>query len=173
MQLQSKTIRLRLVEEEDAEFILSLRKDTKYNQHLSPVSGGVNEQAEWIRRYKKDEKNKIQYYFIIERTDGIRCGTVRVYDIREGSFSWGSWILNEDKPRFAAVESALLVYSFGFENLNFNKSHFEVRKENAKVISFHEKMGAVKNGETETEYLFEITKDSIQSTKKRLEGKIT
>jgi RimJ/RimL family protein N-acetyltransferase len=172
MQLNSKTIRLRLVKEDDAEFILSLRTDTKYNQHLSPVTGSVSAQAEWIRKYKEDEKNKTQYYFIIERNDGIRCGTVRIYDIRDDSFSWGSWILNENKTRFAAIESAFLVYQFGFEHLKFKKSHFEVRKENLKVISFHEKMGAVKNGETEFEYLYEVTKQSILLARKKFEGNI-
>jgi len=97
---------------------------------------------------------------------------VRIYDIREDSFSWGSWILNEDKTRFAALESAFLVYQFGFEILNFNKSHFEVRKENSKVLSFHEKMGAIKKGENDIEFFYEITKDAVQLAKQRLKGKI-
>ncbi|MDX9682578.1 GNAT family N-acetyltransferase [Pseudomonas protegens] len=172
MNLQSKTVKLRLVEEDDAEFILSLRTDSNYNQHLSQVTGGVTEQVEWIRRYKEDEKNKLQYYFIIERNDGVRCGTLRVYDIRPDSFSWGSWILNEDKTRFAAIESAFLIYSFGFDHLKFEKSHFEVRKENTKVISFHEKMGAVRNGETELDFLYEISKASVLATKEKLLGKL-
>jgi len=173
MQLKSKTVMLRLVEESDAEFILALRTDSKYNQHLSQVTGSVSAQAEWIRKYKDDEKKKNQYYFIIERNaDGVRCGTVRIYDIREDSFSWGSWILNEDKTRFAALESAFLVYQFGFEILNFKKSHFEVRKENSKVLSFHEKMGAVKKDENDIEIFYEITKDAVQVAKERLKGKI-
>ncbi|NNJ14387.1 GNAT family N-acetyltransferase [Pseudomonas putida CSV86] len=172
MNLQSKTVKLRLVEENDAEFILRLRTDSKYNQHLSQVTGGVAEQVEWIRRYKNDEKNKLQYYFIIERNDGVRCGTLRVYDIRPDSFSWGSWILNEDKTRFAAIESAFLVYRFGFDHLKFEKSHFEVRKENTKVISFHEKMGAVRNGETELDFLYEISKPSVLAAQEKLLGKL-
>ena len=164
---------LRLVEENDAEFILGLRTDSKYNQHLSAVTGSVSAQAEWIRKYKEDEKNKIQYYFIIERKDdGVKCGTVRIYDILEDSFSWGSWILNEDKTRFAAIESAFLVYQFGFDILNFEKSHFEVRKENSKVLSFHEKMGAIKKNENENEIFYEITKEAVQLARKRLQAKI-
>lgn len=172
MILQSKTVNLRLVEEDDAAFILSLRTDKKYNQHLSQVTGGVAEQAAWIRKYKDDEKNKLQYYFIIERHDGVRCGTVRIYDIRPDSFSWGSWILNEDKTRFAAIESAFLVYTFGFDHLNFEKSHFDVRKENIKVLSFHEKMGAVRTGETELDFLYEISKTSVLAAKEKLTGKL-
>lgn len=172
MSLTSKTVKLRLVEESDAEFIVSLRVDEKYNKHLSAVTGDVDAQVNWIRRYKEDEANKQQFYFIIERLDGVRCGTVRVYDFVGNSFSWGSWILNEQKTRYAAIESAFLVYSFGFEELGFERCHFEVRKGNERVISFHEKMGAAKTGETDLEYLFEITKPAVYESRARLQSKL-
>ena len=85
-------------------------------------------QQAWIRKYKQDEANGSQFYFIIERLDGTKCGTVRVYDLREDSFCWGSWILNESKTRYSALESAFLVYRFGFEELGFKNSHFDVMK---------------------------------------------
>ncbi|MDZ4316950.1 MAG: hypothetical protein U0989_19560, partial [Azonexus sp.] len=74
--------------------------------------------------------------------------------------------------RYAALESAFLVYQFAFENLEFEKSHFDVRKGNDRVISFHEKMGAIKTGETELDFLFEITKDAVNKTRLRLSSKI-
>lgn len=172
MDLQSKTVKLRLIEEQDAEFVLKLRLDDRYNQFLSSVNPSVEAQKEWIKKYKNDESEGIQYYFIIERIDGTPCGTVRIYDLRDNSFCWGSWILNEDKTRYAALESAFLVYQFTFEHLNFTKSHFDVRKGNDRVISFHEKMGAVKTGETELNLLFEITKEAVAQTKVRLMSKI-
>lgn len=172
MHLTSKTVSMRLVEESDAEFILSLRTDDKYNKHLSAVSQDVDSQIQWIKNYKKDEIERSQFYFIIERNDGVRCGTVRIYDIRNDSFSWGSWILNEEKTRYAAIESAFLVYSFGFGELGFKKCHFEVRKGNEKVISFHEKMGALKTGETDMEYFFEITSESVSKARAVLERKL-
>lgn len=170
--LTAKTIKMRFVEEADAEFILSLRTDEKYNKHLSPVRQDLEAQEIWIRNYKKDEAAREQFYFIIERLDGTRCGTVRVYDLRPDSFSWGSWILNEEKTRFAAIESAFLVYDFGFGDLGFDKCHFEVRKGNSKVISFHEKMGARQVGETGLENLYEITKQAVYESRKRLASKI-
>ncbi|MDF3134531.1 GNAT family N-acetyltransferase [Pseudomonas extremaustralis] len=172
MSLKSKTVQLRLVEESDAEFIVGLRVDEKYNKHLSAVTDDVKAQVKWIRRYKDDEASKQQFYFIIERLDGLRCGTVRVYDFVGDSFSWGSWILNEQKTRYAAIESAFLVYRFAFEELGFKRCHFEVRKGNERVISFHEKMGAVKTGETELEYLFEITKSAVEQSRMQLQKKL-
>jgi len=172
MELSSKTISLRLITEDDAAFVLSLRTDSKYNKFLSVVTSDVEQQKTWIRNYKEDEGSGKQFYFIIQRHDGVPCGTVRIYDLREDSFSWGSWILNEDKTRFAALESAFLVYQFGFENLNYEKAHFDVRQENAKVISFHEKMGAIRTGETELDVFFEITKAAVSQSKERLTGRI-
>jgi RimJ/RimL family protein N-acetyltransferase len=165
--LTSKNIRLRLVEELDAAFIISLRVDEKYNKFLSFVDADVESQQEWIRNYKKKEEVQEEFYFIIERIDGTRCGTVRVYDIRQDSFCWGSWILNDNKTHYSALESALLVYEFGFENLGFSKSHFEVVKENTKVIDFHLKFGAKQTGEDSEHFYYEITKESVSNTKKK------
>ncbi|WP_185267783.1 GNAT family N-acetyltransferase [Halopseudomonas xiamenensis] len=172
MNLDAKTIRMRLVEEEDAEFILALRLDENYGKYLSSTDASVSKQRQWIRRYKQDEQAGIQYYFIIERLDGVRCGTVRVYDLREDSFCWGSWILNQEKTRYAAVESAFLVYQFGFEELGFAQSHFDVMKDNQRVIAFHQKMGAEVVGEDEQNLYFTIQKADVAESKKKLSSKI-
>lgn len=172
MLLESKSIRLRFVEEADAAFILKLRLDEKYNQFLSSVSPDLQSQIDWIRKYKNDEKAKSQFYFIIERLDGTPCGTVRVYDLKEDSFCWGSWILNEDKTRYAALESAFLVYKFGFKELGYKKSHFDVMKGNEKVISFHTKMGAIEKGEDQQNYYFEITDNAVYAMQEKLASKL-
>ena len=170
--LESKTLRLRLVEEKDAAFILSLRLDERYNAFLSSVSPDLEAQKQWIRKYKHDEQAGTQFYFIIERKDGVPCGTVRVYDLREDSFCWGSWILNQDKTRYAALESAFLVYEFGFDHLGFQKSHFDVMNGNKGVIKFHQRLGAVKTDEDEDNQYFEITQDAVEHAKQKLADKI-
>jgi RimJ/RimL family protein N-acetyltransferase len=173
MNLESKTIRLRLIDVSDAEFVLSLRLDGRYNQFLSAVSSDLNGQKEWIKQYKIDEAEGLQFYFIIERNDGVPCGTIRVYDLKKDSFCWGSWILNEDKTRYAALESAFLIYKFGFEHLGFKKSHFDVMKDNERVVSFHKKMGAIQTGEDKDNFYFEINSSSVDSKKKALLDKLT
>lgn len=172
MNLDSKTIRLRLIEENDANFVLSLRLDDNYNKFLSAVIPDLESQIAWIKKYKEDENAGKQFYFIIEKLDGTPCGTVRLYDFTEDSFCWGSWILNENKTRFSALESAFLVYQFAFDELGFTKCHFDVRKGNEKVISFHEKMGAEKTGETELDFLFEITKEAVNIQRDKLKSKL-
>ena len=173
MYLQSKTIRLRLIEVSDASFILKLRLDSRYNTFLSTVSNDLQAQIEWIRNYKIYEDAKEQFYFIIERLDGTPCGTVRIYDLREDSFCWGSWILNDEKTRYAAIESAILVYRFGFDVLGYEKSHFDVMKENQKVIAFHQKMGAEVIREDNNNIFFQISKTSVDETIKNLHDKLS
>ncbi|WP_039925237.1 GNAT family N-acetyltransferase [Alishewanella aestuarii] len=159
--LSLKSIRLRLVEPSDAEFILKLRLDERYNNFLSKVDNDIESQRRWIINYKKDEADKRQFYFIIERQDGTPCGTVRIYDLKADSFCWGSWILNEHKTRYAAIESALLVYQYGFDFLGFRKCHFDVMKGNSKVADFHKKFGAIIVSEDNDNHYFEITKESV------------
>lgn len=165
--LKGKSIKLRLVNENDAEFILSLRTDSNYNKYLSKVCNDIEQQKYWIRQYKDEETLNLQYYFIIERHDGTKCGTVRIYDIRGDSFSWGSWILNENKTRYAAIESALLIYKFGFEIKSFLKSHFEVLKGNDRVVAFHKKIGAYEIGSDNDHFYYEITPLCIASVKEK------
>ena len=157
MILTAKTISFRPVEIEDAEFILNLRLNDKLNQYLSPTEPDINQQKEWINSYKSLEKEGKEFYFIITRNDNNnKVGTVRLYDFdqKNNSFCWGSWILNKEKTKSSAVESALLVYKYGFEELGFTRSHYVVHKENKKIISFHLKLGAQQVGETADSYSF-------------------
>ena len=170
MNLLLKTIKMRLIELEDAEFVLSLRLDPRYNTFISDVRDDIEAQKKWIKDYKVQEAEGKQYYFIIETKDGVPCGTVRIYDLRKDSFSWGSWILNENKTRYAAVESALLVYQFGFEKLKYLKCHFEVMKGNQKVIDFHTKFGAEIINEDDESLYFEIYPDNIKKMKAKFGG---
>lgn len=43
MDLPSKTIRVRLIEEADATFVLGLRLDERYNRHLSGGTGTIGD----------------------------------------------------------------------------------------------------------------------------------
>ena len=106
LNLDSKTVKLRLVEKDDVGFVLPLRADDNYNKFLSAKFPDVNEQKEWFRKYKKDETEGKEFCFVIEKVDGTPCGTVRVFDLKPDSFSWGSWILNQDKTIYAEIGRA-------------------------------------------------------------------
>ena len=156
MELKSKTIYLRLAEPFDAQFIHSLRVDKRYNKYISQVDDDVSKQERWLIEYKKREVLGQEFYYIIHRrSDSIPIGTVRIYDFlgTRDSFSWGSWILNENKTRYAALECALLIYDFAFLKLGFKRCHMDIRKQNLKVIEFHKRFGVKIIDETEEDYL--------------------
>lgn len=139
MRVIGKKINFRLAEIDDAKFIVNLRTSTK-NKFLTEVD--INDQIEWLCKYKERELKKLEYYFVICTNENEACGVVRIYDFIEDSFCWGSWLLSSTAPLTAGIESALLVYEFAFYFLNFKHCHFDVRVENTKVRAFHERMGA-------------------------------
>lgn len=135
---------LRLVEPDDADYIFSLRTNPLYNVHLSEVRGTSHDQRIWIENYKAREALGAEYYYVIERKDGVRCGVVRLYEISGRNFTWGSWILDYNKPPKAALESALLLYMAAFERLNLSEAHFDVRADNHRTLAFHHRFRATK-----------------------------
>lgn len=154
--IYGKTLELRNVEVSDAEFILALRLDAKKSIHLSVTSNSLDCQRKWIDRYTYSTE---QAYFIISHY-GEPIGTVRLYDPVEDSFCWGSWILNDNAPMHAGIESALIIYTYAFRILGFNRAHFDVRKKNTKVCKFHERLGASIIREDADNYYFSICKDN-------------
>lgn len=156
-----RSLSFRNASTQDAEFILKLRTDPDKSKHLSHVSAELSAQVAWLERYSKDSG---QVYFIIE-AQGHPIGTVRLYDQQGDSFCWGSWILVGGGVG-ASYESALMVYRFAL-SLGFTRSHFDVRKGNESVWSFHERLGAKRVGETKLDYLYEIEKPAIESALER------
>lgn len=165
--VEGVNLRLRLIVPDDAAYVYGLRTDPAYNLHLSAVSGTADDQRRWIENYKAREADLKELYYVIERKDGTRCGLVRLYEITADSFTWGSWILDHNKPHKAALESAVLVYVIGFERLGIPKAVFEVRRENEHTISFHQRFNATQTNETEDDLFFEFPVAQFQADKPR------
>jgi RimJ/RimL family protein N-acetyltransferase len=140
---EGDTVRLRLAQESDAEFLLGLRLDPSRNQNISATSSDLGAQINWMRDYSARERAGQEAYFVIE-VDGHPQGSVRLYDYRptDDSFCWGSWIIRPGASPSTAYQSAILVYDLAFGSLRFARSHFDVRQANVSVWKFHEKMGA-------------------------------
>jgi RimJ/RimL family protein N-acetyltransferase len=160
---------LRLVEIDDAAFILGLRLDPRLGRFLSPTPANLDLQRQWLAGYIERERQGLEYYFIIQSKDQQPYGTVRLYDFRGDSFSWGSWIIRPGSPPWISVESALLVYRFGFEHLGFSEARLEVRKGNARVVAFQRRFGAEVVGEDEQNYYFRFLKARFLAVRERYE----
>ena len=90
MLIEGKNTNLRLVEIEDAEFILNLRLDQTKSRYISKVENDLTKQINWLKDYKKRESEKKEYYFIIEDKVHEKYGVVRLYDFIDDSFCWGT-----------------------------------------------------------------------------------
>lgn len=162
-EVRGKTLSFRDAAEEDAPFILSLRTDKEKSRYLSATPPDLDEQRLWLQEYTKARG---QAYFIIEYQQ-VPIGTVRLYDARNSSFCWGSWILVDDAPVQAAIESALMVYAYAIDFLGFTAAHFDVRKANQSVWQFHERFGAQRIAETDLDYFYTLEFEAIQLSRKR------
>ncbi len=167
MKLVGKNIKLRSVELDDADFIYKMRQNEVKTRFLSKVTGTVESQKEWISKYKKRENEQKEFYFVIESKSKEKLGLVRMYDFKDNSFCWGSWLIKEDAPKSTAIESALQIYEFGFYKQCFKRSHFDVRKGNDKVISFHQRFGAKIVDEDELDYFFNFEKSDYEIIKEK------
>lgn len=167
-QVVGTALAFRLAQPTDAEFILSLRLDPQKGRYLSPTDASVEQQASWLRSAALDPS---QVYFIIETVHGKSVGAVRLYDPRQDSFCWGSWVLAADAPKSAAVESTLMVYSFALD-CGFTRSHFDVRRGNEKVWQYHERLGAQRVGKDKLNYYYEMSETAIRDTLARYSARI-
>jgi len=127
---------IRLVEEEDASFIVGLRNNPKLNRYLSQTSASVDNQINWIRNYKIKEQNNEEFYFIVFE-NGLRKGLYRLYHINSASFTIGSWLFDSCENKNLPILTDLLMGDIGIYGLNKPVLLFDVRKDNRKVIRYH------------------------------------
>jgi len=160
--VEGPNLTLRLIEPEDADYVQNLRTDPTYNRHLSEVRGTVEDQRRWIEGYKARETEGREFYYVIERKDGTRCGLVRLYDIGAESFTWGSWILDANKSRKAALESALLSFGVGFDRLNLSEGFVDVRIDNAKALAFYFRLGMKELRRDQQDVYFVYSRDIFE-----------
>jgi RimJ/RimL family protein N-acetyltransferase len=162
--VRGKSIFFREVAVSDAEFIVELRTDPKKNKHLSVTSNDIIKQENFISLYLE---NQTDFYFIINDWNYKKLGTIRIYDIRNNSFCWGSWIISDEACKSAAIESALMIYDYAFYSLHYLKSHFDVRKDNLRVVDFHKRFGAKIVGNDDLNYYFEYGVDDYAEIRKK------
>lgn len=128
--------RLRPIQLDDAKFIVELRSNPLLNKYLHPISGKIEDQIEWLKKYFTREGD---YYFVIEsKKNNVSHGLISIYDVDEllVSGEWGRWII---KPKsFASIESAYLIYKCCFEILSLKQVFCRTIALNSKVVSFHD-----------------------------------
>lgn len=157
---------VRLVREEDAEFIVRLRTNERNARYIHATSTSISDQKEWIRNYKSREARGEDYYFIFYYKD-VPVGLIRIYDINteKKSVTAGSWVCEPDLPMQVPILILIICREIMFEEIGAELDHFDVRKGNKHVQRVHKMMGAEILSEDEENYYFELTKNDFQVKK--------
>ena len=156
-----KYVNLRTAETSDAEFILSLRLNKKLSRYIKSTDPSIEKQKNWIEK-KQNQKN--DYHMIIELKNGIKVGVVAVYDINDGVFEWGRWLILPNSPIYVSIESCYLVYNFAFNTLELKKTISKIRKNNKNALKFHLSYG-VSVLKEDAKYIYILfSKDDFNNT---------
>ncbi|GHT61857.1 hypothetical protein AGMMS50239_13720 [Bacteroidia bacterium] len=127
--LERYGLQVRLVNEDDAEFIVALRTDPRLSRYIHETSPSVEDQKQWIRNYKKREAQGLDYYFMFS-VNSVRQGLARIYDITEDSFTQGSWVFSPDAFLGASVLGNIISSEIGFEFLDKKILYSDARRDN-------------------------------------------
>ena len=150
-------ISVRLVEEDDAEFILRLRTNEKLSRYLHKIDNDLEKQKQWIRDYKNRENDGKEYYFLFyNKTQNI--GVSRLTDIQEGKGTGGSWICDPSCRFEDIIATSLLCGDIFFEILGIEKDVLNVSKGNNSVLRFHKLRGSTIIHEDDIQYTLELNK---------------
>lgn len=140
MILETAYCSIRLVDLNDADFIVDLRKRSEQQGFVSKSQLDTEAQKAWIASYKEKESTGKEYYFITE-ANGKKYGVMRLYNIESNSFTSGSWIFLDGSPNQISITTNILIRKFGFEYLNKEINYYDVRKANKQVIEYNNLFG--------------------------------
>ncbi len=158
---------IRLVNIEDAAFILGLRNNPKLNRFLNSTSSNVEDQINWIKAYKQRESEKKEFYFIILE-DGVKRGLYRLYNINNYSFTIGSWLFDKCSNRHLPILTDLLISEYGFKSLKLPIMLFDIRKQNRKVINYHSLKNPLCFNEDEENFYYLIKSEDWENSKQNI-----
>lgn len=136
---KGKSIDLKLAEIKDAKFLLDLRTNKNLNTYLSQVGSSLKEQENWLTNYKIREFNKKEYYFKTIDKNNKNIGFARLYNIDYDNkeLTFGSFIMGENKTKYAALETMILLMQISFRYLKMDKVLLDVRKNNLHAKEFY------------------------------------
>lgn len=157
--LEQYGLSVRLVTENDTDFIMSLRTDEQKSRYIHKTENDVQKHLEWFKKYKIRESEGRDYYFIYFDKDNKPVGLNRIYNIYDYYGTPGSWLCpNSNKPE-TTIATYFIGKNIAFEILGLDLLVFDVRKQNKSVWKLHQSLGAQKIGESDIDYYYSMSKD--------------
>ena len=158
-------LHVRLVQESDAKFILSLRTNEKLARFINATSADVSQQIAWTRNYKKREASGTDYYFVFEKPQGTPVGVCRIYDVEPGRFTTGSWLFSPSAPVGASILADIITREIAWELWPDAVQFFDVKKDNTTVNKYHTTFRAEIIRETEDDCFYSCTRENFEKRK--------
>lgn len=165
--LKKYGIYVRLVNEEDANFIVKLRTDPKLGRFIHSTDDDVEKQKQWIRDYKIRESRGLDYYFIYYYNDKP-FGLNRICNILNLSATGASGICEKNLSMELPILSILINREIFFEILDIKEDLFDVRLKNLKVQKLHKMFGAKEIDRNELDVFFSLSKEDYLKNKNKI-----
>ena len=115
-------LHVRLVCEEDAEFIVTIRTNAHNAKYIHDTDVSVEAQRDWIRNYKIREVAGEEYYLLFE-LNGVPQGVYRIYNRHENWCVTGSWVFSPKADRFSAIKGFVITHEVVFDVLEHRFVH--------------------------------------------------
>ena len=136
--IKGKTVRLRSVEEKDAEVTFRMRSDPEKSKYIHQMKGTVDDQKLFIRRQRELPND---YLFLIEDLQGNPIGMKGVYnfnkeknEVETGRFiGFGSQVQN--------IEALMLSFDFAFDILKVNRIIMSALENNSVMLGIQNRFG--------------------------------
>jgi|InofroStandDraft_1065614.scaffolds.fasta_scaffold39915_2 Acetyltransferases, including N-acetylases of ribosomal proteins len=155
--LLGKTVKMRAIEETDAEITYNMRNNVEKSKFLNSPPGSIQEQREYIIKQRNTPGD---YYFIIEDFNGNIIGMKAFYGYCQEKKSVESGRFMGFGNQIQHIEALVIGFDFAFDILGVNKVIMTVIERNQSMYSLQKRMGAKETGRI---YMPEFGCDSIHS----------
>lgn len=135
--IEGKYCDLKSVTVEDAEFTLSLRKDSRIAAFIPPLEISVEQQMEWIRKQQQDPTD---YFFVVWDKAQKRIGTLGIYNIKGKIAETGRLAILGNPMQ--VIEAQLLYEDFAFGTLGITEERNYMYEENERAGKCSKLFGA-------------------------------
>lgn len=135
-------LHVRLVKEEDAEFIITLRTNSHNARYIHDTDTNIGLQKEWIRSYKLREYSGNEYYLLFE-VDNQPQGVYRVYQRHDDWCVTGSWVFLPNAQKGASLKAMIITHELVFDDLGHKSIHDVdgIHEDNKGVINVMKSIG--------------------------------
>ena len=142
--LEKYGLKVRLVNENDAEFILSLRANPNRTKYMITLDYDIERQKKWIQEYKKREKKGLDFYFIYSNNEDRPIGVNRIshVDINSKTAKFSSLIVVEGL-KYEALIMVIIMNEIAFHSLGIDMYFGDVHKKNSRVFRILDLFGYI------------------------------